>query len=184
MPFFAQTIDSTIVRIVSASAAPGPEWKEVTETNRIGQILDGDSFVDPPSYPSHAEALAVAASQVRTTSDAVLAAATENASPVEMATWPGKLRAARAFGTAEETPEDQAQLDAVGAPRGLDRAGAAALIITKANLFQAAANLLEAKRVAALAALEAVDLSGDLRAYITTVEGIVAAIDWTLPAPT
>lgn len=181
MPVFAQLANNTVIRMIVAPESPGgSQWRAAPSGTMIGQIWDGVAFVDAPRHPTHAAALAAADATVRAASDLALAAATERASPVEMATWPGKLRAAQAWEGGGQTADTQAQLDAVGIPRGLDRAGAAQLILTKAGRFQAAANAFEATRVAGIAALVAVDQAQPLAAYIDALDAVVDGLDWSI----
>lgn len=181
MPRFAFLENSLVTRIIVAAESPdGAGWREATETTRIGQLWDGSAFVAAPRHPDPATALAAAEAALRKASDAVLALASENASPAEMATWPGKLAAAEAWQAGDRSAATLAQLAFVGGPRGLDDAGAAQLILTKAGLFQAAAGSIEATRVTGLAALAAVDQDQDLTAYITALDAVLAGLDWGL----
>jgi len=181
MPDYALIEDGRVTRMVTQAEKPaGSKWREAGDGCRLGRVLEGDTFVPPPRYAGHEQALAGAEVAVRAASDATMAAATEHASAWEMATWPGKLAAARAWEGGSADAEARAQLDAVGGPRGLDRPAAAALILAKAGRFQVAAMECEAIRVAGLAALAAVDRSQPLSAYESALEALVAGIDWTL----
>lgn len=181
MPQFAQLENNVVTRLVEREESPGgAQWKPAPADCRIGHVWDGSDFAEPTRHADHATALAALTASVHATSDEVLAAATENASAVEMATWPGKLSAAMAWEGGGATANDHAQLDVVGTPRGLDRAGAAQLILAKAGAFQAAAATCEAVRVAGVAALAAVSPAQPLAAYIEALDAVVAGLDWSL----
>lgn len=179
MPYFAKLENDTVTRVIVAKESPGgAAWREASTDTRIGQIWDGASFTDAPRHPDRATALAEAKASVRRASDAAMAAVTENASPFEMATWPGKLAAAQAWDSGDTSALITEQLDAVGEPRGLDTEGAASLILSKATAFRSAAAAIEAVRVTGFAALDAVDTSQPLQAYIDALDAVVAAVDW------
>jgi hypothetical protein len=180
MPAFAYLENNIVTRMIVAPESPGgAAWVAATENCRCGLLWDGADFVEPPRHPDHATALAAAQADVRMASDAALARASENASPAEMATWPGKLAAAEAFDTGDTSAVILDRLADVGVPRGLDHAGAAELILAKASRFRAAAAAIEAARVSVLAALAAVETDQALAAYIAALDAVVAGIDWS-----
>lgn len=181
MPRFAYLENSRVTRIIVAAESPGgAAWREAAETTRIGQLWDGEAFVVAPRHPDAATALAAAEAELRKASDTALAVASENASPAEMATWPGKLAAAQAWKAGDRSTATLDQLSAVGGPRGIDNAAAAALILGKAALFQAAAAAIEATRVTGLAALAGVDAEQPLAAYIDALDAVLAGLDWSI----
>lgn len=182
MPHFAQLdAQGVVTRIVTREAKPGGKgWKPAADDTCLGHVFDGEGFAPAPRHPDHATALKEAVSAVWAGFDAALGGFIGTVSAWEFATWPGKLAAARAWEANRADGEDHARLDSVGVPRGLDRAGAAALVLRKAGRMQAAADRAEAIRVAALAALEAVANGQPLAAYIAALDAAVAGVDWTL----
>lgn len=181
MPTFAQIENGVVVRLIAAPESPGgSNWVPAPAACRCGQLWNGTDFVAPPRHPDPATALAAAEATLRKASDAALALASENASPAEMATWPGKLAAAQAWEVGDRSTGTSDQLAAVGVPRGIDNATAAQLILGKAALFQAAAAAIEATRVTGLAALAAVDAAQPLTAYIDALDAVLAGLDWSV----